>query len=72
MTIFKDIVGMVRALGKTTAHTTIKCQRCLSGDPARYHVSSDAMDVDVCTACAEEARSLGLRVEPVSIRRRAA
>ncbi|HEY7167714.1 MAG TPA: hypothetical protein VIB79_24365 [Candidatus Binatia bacterium] len=72
MTIFRNIVGMVRGLGKTPSHTTIKCQRCLSGEPALYRVSSDVIQVNVCRTCAEEARSLELKVEPLRIRQRAA
>ena len=72
MTIFKDIVGMVRGLGKTATHTTIECQRCISGEPALYHVSSDVIQVYVCKRCAAEARDLGLKVERATFRKRAA
>jgi hypothetical protein len=46
--------------------TTMKCQRCLSGEKATYRVYSDALDIGVCAACADEARRLGLTVEPLS------
>ena len=40
----------------------MKCQRCLSAEAA-YRVHTDAIDMKVCAACAEEARRLGLAVE---------
>ena len=46
--------------------TRMKCQRCLSGEEARYRVYSDALEMAVCAACAAEARKLGLTVEPLS------
>src|SRR2546425_11272757 len=64
--ILENIVGMVRRFRKTPTHTTIKCQRCISGEPALYRVSSDIMRVNVCEACAADARSLGLKVHPAS------
>ena len=70
MAIVESIVGMVMRFRKT--HTTINCQRCISGEPALYHVSSDVMQVKVCAACAAEARSLGLNVKPRNLRKRAA
>jgi hypothetical protein len=44
----------------------MKCQRCLSGEEVKYRVYSDALDIAVCAACADEARRLGLTVEPLS------
>ncbi len=41
------------------------CQRCLRGGAARYRVYSDALDMKVCVLCAEEARELGISVEPL-------
>ncbi|MFQ5850079.1 MAG: hypothetical protein ACE5JU_05755 [Candidatus Binatia bacterium] len=40
----------------------MNCQRCLA-DEARYRVYSDAIDIRVCTSCAEEARELEIAVE---------
>lgn len=42
------------------------CGRCLSGEDATYRVYSDVMDMAVCAACADEARKLGIGVEPFS------
>jgi hypothetical protein len=44
----------------------MKCGRCLSGEEATYRVYSDALDMAVCAACADEARKLGIGVEPLS------
>jgi len=41
----------------------MKCQRCLSGEEARYLAYSDIMKMKVCGPCAEEARKLGIVVE---------
>jgi hypothetical protein len=41
----------------------MKCQRCLSGQPAAYRVYSDALNIKVCVTCAEEALRLGIAVE---------
>ena len=46
--------------------TTMKCQRCLSGEKPAYLVCSDALVMAVCAACADEARRLGLTVGPLS------
>ena len=40
----------------------MKCQRCSNGEAA-YRVHSDAIDMKVCAACAEEAQRLGIAVE---------
>jgi protein-arginine kinase activator protein McsA len=40
----------------------MKCQRCLKGEAA-YRVHSDAIDMKVCAACAEEIQRLGIAVE---------
>jgi len=40
----------------------MKCQRCLGGEEARYRAYTDAMEIKVCTSCAEEARRLGIAV----------
>src|ERR1700756_1191601 len=44
----------------------MKCRRCLSGEEATYRVYTDALDMAVCAACADEARKLGIGVEPLS------
>lgn len=41
----------------------MKCERCISDEEGIYRVSSDVMEVNVCPACAVEARRLGLTVE---------
>jgi len=43
-----------------------KSGRCLSGEEATYRVYTDALDMAVCAACADEARKLGIDVEPLS------
>jgi hypothetical protein len=43
-----------------------KCQRCLRGEEARYRVYTDLIEMAVCAACADEARELGITVEPLS------
>ena len=44
----------------------MKCGRCLSDEEATYRVYSDALDMAVCAACADEARKLGIGVEPLN------
>ena len=41
----------------------MNCQRCMSNEEASYRVSSDVMEMNVCPACAVEARRLRLTVE---------
>ena len=41
----------------------MNCQRCCGREEAVYRVRSDAIDMKVCVACADEARNLGLVVE---------
>jgi len=41
----------------------MKCQRCFRGEEAKYRVYTDIIDMKVCSACAEEARKLGIAVE---------
>ena len=41
----------------------MKCERCMSNEEGIYRVSSDVMEVNVCPACAVEARRLRLTVE---------
>jgi hypothetical protein len=53
-------------------NSPIKCERCISGEPALYWVESDVIRLRVCKACAEEARRLGLKVEPVKSKKHAA
>jgi hypothetical protein len=47
----------------------MECQRCLTGKEAKYRVYSDIIDMKVCTACADEARKLGITVEILDDRR---
>jgi hypothetical protein len=41
----------------------MKCERCMSNEEGIYRVSSDVMELNVCPACALEARRLRLTVE---------
>lgn len=43
----------------------MKCERCFSfrRGRARYRAYTDAMDIEVCPSCAEEAREVGIKVE---------
>ena len=43
----------------------MECQRCLTGKEAKYRVYTDIIDMKVCATCAEEARRLGIAVEPL-------
>lgn len=43
----------------------MRCQRCLSGHEAAYRAVTDALDILICSACAEEARRLGIPIYPV-------
>ena len=43
----------------------MECQRCLTGKEAKYRIYSDIIDMKVCATCADEARRLGLTVEPL-------
>jgi len=43
------------------------CERCVGGGEARYRAFTDAMDMKVCTSCAEEARRLGILVEELKL-----
>jgi len=45
----------------------MKCERCLNGNDARYRVYTDAMEMNVCSACAEEARRIGIAVEALDV-----
>ena len=40
----------------------VNCQRCQEEDAA-FRVFTDAMDIDVCPSCAEEARQLKIAIE---------
>ncbi len=44
----------------------MKCGRCLGGEEATCRVYGDILDMAVCAACADEARKLGIGVEPLS------
>ena len=43
----------------------MECQRCLLGKEAKYRVYTESMEMKVCVTCAEEARRLGIAVEPL-------
>ena len=72
MTVLKSIASVVTHLKKKFIHTTIKCERCLSGAEAQYCVHSDVVRIRVCNACADEAARLGLKVVPIHSNKNAA
>lgn len=41
----------------------MECERCFTGDEARYRVYTDIIDMKVCSACADKARKIGIAVE---------
>jgi hypothetical protein len=41
----------------------MKCERCPSGEEARYRAYSDIIDMKVCAACAADGRRLGVTIE---------
>lgn len=43
----------------------MNCQRCLGGREAQYCAYTDAMKIEICSSCAQEALRLGIAVEPV-------
>ena len=44
----------------------MKCQRCLIDEAqAIYRVFTEVINLKVCAACADEARQLGINVEPL-------
>ena len=44
----------------------MKCQRCLrEGAEAIHRVFTEMIDIKVCAWCADEARKLGINVEPL-------
>jgi hypothetical protein len=47
----------------------MKCERCPSGEEARYRAYSDIIDMKVCAACAADGRRLGLSIEVLDPRR---
>ena len=57
-----DICGSLAA-GTVQVNEKNNCARCLEARQARYRVYTDVIDMAVCPACAEEARSLGISVE---------
>jgi hypothetical protein len=63
---YKSPEGENFQAGPRLDDTRMNCQRCLSGEEAIYRVYSDALDLAVGAACADEARRLGLGVEPLS------
>jgi len=48
--------------GSPSERIGLKCQRCQEEDAA-FRVFTDAMDIDVCPSCAEEARQLEITTE---------
>jgi len=51
-----------RSKGSPSERIGLKCQRCQEEDAA-FRVFTDAMDIDVCPSCAEEARLLEIATE---------
>jgi len=45
----------------------MKCQRCLKDAEATCRVYTDVIDMKVCSACADEARRLGIAVEALGL-----
>jgi hypothetical protein len=41
----------------------MECERCLTGNAAKYRVYSDIIDMKVCAACADVALEVGLVIE---------
>ena len=57
-----DLCGSLAA-GTVQVNEKNNCTRCLKATQARYRVYTDVIDMAVCPACAEEARSLEISVE---------
>lgn len=55
---------------RTLREQETRCERCLNGEEARYHVYTDAIDMKVCQSCGEEARRIGIRVEALDVLKR--
>jgi hypothetical protein len=72
MAIIKESVNAVTYFKKRLTHSTIRCARCISGKQAIYIVRSEIIHLRVCEECAEEARRLGLIVEPLNSNKHAA
>src|SRR5438309_717440 len=45
----------------------MKCRRCLKDAEATCRVYTDVIDMKVCSACADEARRLGIAVEALGL-----
>lgn len=43
--------------------TAMECERCFTGEEAKYRTYTDIIDMKVCAACADRARKLGIAVE---------
>ncbi len=70
--MLKRIACVVTHLRKKLIHTTIKCERCLSGAEAQYYVQSEVVNIRVCKTCADDASRLGLKVVPMHSNKHAA
>jgi hypothetical protein len=46
----------------------MKCERCWRGDEAKFRVHTDIIDMKVCAACADQARTLGIAVDVLNRR----
>ena len=46
----------------------MKCERCLRDEEATYRVHTDLIDMKVCSACADEARTLGIAADVLNPR----
>ena len=56
-------IGGARVAATVLVNEEKNCTRCLEARQARYRVHTDIIDMAVCAACAEEARSLEISVE---------
>jgi hypothetical protein len=45
----------------------MKCDRCPDDNEATYRVFTDIIDMKVCSACADEARRLGIAVQSLEV-----
>jgi len=58
-------IGGARVAATVLVNEEKNCTRCLEARQARYRVHTDIIDMAVCPACAEEARSLEISVEQI-------
>lgn len=71
MVMFRNISSLFASLKDKWGYPAL-CERCVNGKEALYYVTSEAMQMRVCAGCAEEARQLGLSVQPIHSNKHAA